>query len=283
MKYLYILIFAALIISCEDEIIKPEQEEKEIEKEDSLLLYSIYQDTSLLYELDYNQDGKISRFYSHFYHYHNTGGPAYWDHWVDFKQFNYENGRLDNVGDHLKSASKPYWIQTYEYNENGLPENLTFYWENDIINTINIQYNDEDKIIRIIKKSKGLIRYRIFEYRGDNVSKLILYYHSTPERRFIYELEYDTCHNPLYNLGIIGSIHSVILDIEFISKNNILRYTYNKLDTDTLYQDVSFSYEYNEFNLPVSRLKTTKYYSAGMDEYSTYKNTFFYHYKSVEN
>lgn len=265
------------MISCQKEDTNP----------NSPKLISIYMGDRLIHEFEYTKQGKISKFITNDYHYHNTGGQAFWVK-TDSQiiEYQYINNRIEKINKYDPIISYNYGI--IDYNLKGFPLVIKFFNIYDELRDSSVFiYDTEDKIIEYTYFS---IRYKykkqyFYQYRNSNIKKVIEYSDQYPDEKTVYELDYDASFNPFVNLGIICSISNLtyLHQFEFLSKNNIKsKNCYRIENEDTICWRDSYTYEFNRLKYPISR----EYTSISCDDSlstNLYKENLIYNYDVNDN
>ncbi len=251
MKGIYSVLFIFLMISCQ----------KEDAIQNSPKLISIYMGNRLIHEFEYTTQGKISKFTTHNYHYHNTGGQAFWvktDSQIIVYQ--YTNNRIEKIINNDPGNSYNYGI--IDYNLKGFPLVIKFFnIYDELLDSSVFIYDNEDRIIEYTYFS-NYKKQCYYQYTNSNIEKVIEYSDKYPDEKIVYELDYDTSYNPLVNLGIICSIRDLtyLHQFDFLSKNNIKsRNCYHIENEDTICWRGSYTYEFNSFKYPINREYTSIY------------------------
>lgn len=273
MKYIFLVLIVLLIISCN----------KENDNQNPPLLASISRDTLLIHYLGYDENNKLTKFQTHYYHLHITPDSSYWTTWYEFISFEYDNDRIEKMSYYTNDGNNLNGYELIEYDDNGRPVRINDYNNSgNFLYYSDLIYNNEDRLEEFTYQFDGYRQHRRYEYEGDNVSSLIFYSDAFPDQKTIYQIEYDTKRNPLIDPGIISNNkhYSDFLESEFVSKNNISKYTCIKPD-NSIESEVTFNYKYNDLNYPMWREETSKYYFDSIS-YTTFIDTLFYHYIVVD-
>lgn len=239
--FLFIILFVGLSISCsktnEDDFYPDNESYKD------KLFRIIYKENSdsMFIEFNYDKNGKISKVS----YIHN-------DYYTEYRiSLNSSNQVIDITGienntvffkNNYKIDSKGKYISAHQeeiYGEETFISNFTFFYADNQISKIIINYDDDDYDYTEI--------FATYDNRG-NVIKIEFNYDDYYEK---YNFTYDDKKNPIELFG------SFIIDIDpFLpvfsnNKNNIVSYNIVDSEDSNLFRS-SFLYEYNQYDKPIS-------------------------------
>ncbi|MBK7174941.1 MAG: hypothetical protein IPH84_17330 [Bacteroidales bacterium] len=263
-----LLIFASFLTSC--------NKETEPEQQDAQALVSIFRDTFLLHTFEYDVQNRLDNYSSFSYHYEI--GPN--EGWLTSKTTVYHTYQNDTLIKLANGEDDSNGYELYEYNMSGQLTKIKAYLGNNYpLYDYDLIYDVNNRYTEFTYQHDSYRQHRIFEYLGNNISKIIFYSDLDPNAKSTYEMVYDNKINPIHDLGIVSDDRRFdkILPSEFISENNILSYIRKNVFNEVTH-DYTFNYSYDENGYPVWRAENCKYYSGGV-LIQTVTDTLFYHYR----
>jgi hypothetical protein len=281
MKYFFLIIqgfvgfslfiFAILLNSCSKEMTN-----NDIDKKDSQALVSIFRDTFLLHSFEYDVQNRLDNYSSFSYHYEIIGNEG----WQTSKSTDYHTYQNDTLIKLANGEDDSNGYELYEYNQFGQLTKIKAYLGNNYpLYDYDLIYDENNRYTEFTYQHDSYRQHRIFEYLGNNISKVIFYSDLDPNAKSTYEMVYDNKTNPFLDLGIVSDDRRFdkILPSEFISENNILSYIRKNVFGEVTH-DYTFNYSYDEYGYPVWRAENCKYYNGGA-LIQTVTATLFYHYR----